>query len=337
MTPHDEKDMVTATARSADSSWPFDDVENVDRPYKRDAKYREYFEHKKHQFREHDLKSPPSHAPPAPVLDHFYGFSDDPLLSQVGKFKTSHRFTKSIPSSTSSISSSYPEDNQILDLTEPLFYPTKQPGLASPRYREKVSEVTPGPGLFSVTSAHTATPLPHSASHQARPRPTPHGYASQPFLYGGGPSLPSLTTASPWQFSPTPYTAYSHSSQERVFAQPPTPAPHHRAVQHVTENNLGEHQQEFFSYSYLYLKVKLLLLFYHVYLEDSGYNSIEREFLGKYSDSFPRTPTPSPYTPHSLRPVNFHQEAGNIGEYQGAVIFAVRLSVPVIPRQIHTT
>ena len=48
------------------------------------------------------------------------------------------------------------------------------------------------------------------------------------------------------------------------------------------------------------------------FLEDSAYNSIEREFLGKYSDGFPRTPAPSPHSPYGLQPANFRQETRNI-------------------------
>ena len=244
VTPHGEK----ATARSADSHWQDEDAEEVDRHFKRDAKYREYFEHKKHQFREHDYRQP-HHSPAgpvAPLADHFNGFSDDPILSQVGRIKTGPRFTKSISSDPSP---AYLEDNQLHEFNEPLFYPAKQLSPDShsslrTSYKEKVSQVTPGPGLFSLTSAHTASPLPHPDFAQARPRPAAPGYASQPLSYGAGPSvhsLPSLTTtASPWQFSPTPYTAYSLTSQERAFTASPTPTPYHSAVQHVTENILGE-------------------------------------------------------------------------------------------------
>ena len=237
VTPHGEK----AAPRSLD-------MEEVDRHFKRDAKYREYFEHKKHQFRDHDYRQPHNlpDTPVAPLTDHFYGFSDDPILSQVGRIKTGPRFTKSISSDPSL---AYVEDNQLHEFNEPLFYPAKQLSPAShtslrTSYKEKVSQVTPVPGPFTLTSAHTASPLPHPGSAQARPAPS--GYASYPLSYGGGPSvhsLPSLTTtASPWQFSPTPYTAYSHSSQERAYtaAALPTPTPYHSALQHVTENNLGE-------------------------------------------------------------------------------------------------
>ena len=47
-------------------------------------------------------------------------------------------------------------------------------------------------------------------------------------------------------------------------------------------------------------------------VEDSGYNSIEREYLGKYSDSFPRTPAPSARSPYGLQAANFRQETRNI-------------------------
>ena len=47
-------------------------------------------------------------------------------------------------------------------------------------------------------------------------------------------------------------------------------------------------------------------------LEDSGYNSIEREYLGKYSDSFPGTLAPSAHPPYGLESANFPQETRNI-------------------------
>ena len=249
VTPHGEK----ATARSADSHWQFEDMEEVGRHFKRDAKYREYFEHKKQQFRDHDHRQPhlsPA-VPVAPLTDHFHGFSDDPILSQVGRFNHGPRFTKSVSPDPGL---SYPVDSQLHEFNEPLFYPAKQLSPAShsslrTSYREKVAQVTPGPGLFSLTPAHTASPLPHPGSPLASPRPAAPGYSSQPLSYGPGPSvhsLPSLTTtASPWQFSPTPYTAYSHSSQERAFSASPTPSPYHSSVQHITENNLGECSLDF--------------------------------------------------------------------------------------------
>ena len=47
-------------------------------------------------------------------------------------------------------------------------------------------------------------------------------------------------------------------------------------------------------------------------LEDSGYNSIEREYLGKYSDSFPVPPAPAAHPSYGLEPANFPQETRNI-------------------------
>ena len=164
---------------------------------------------------------------------HFSGFSDNSLLSQVGRTRVNSRYPKSINPPAQ-------HQNTVLDFTEPLFYPERpltppsrpdrSPNIRAPPTRPAVPGPTraarPGP-QFQVTQSYTPSPLPHHSSLPGpRPSPAPglESYHARPVSYSPpGPEYSHLqfshSTPAPHhhhQYSPTPYHGYSHSSDRSL-------------------------------------------------------------------------------------------------------------------------
>ena len=265
--PHGEPDLSfkhnyeEPSARNLDIFDYDDDDDQVDRSYKRDADafYDDYLQ----------FKQP----------EHFTGFEGNSLLSQVGRVVNS-RFTKSVQPSPVGVNHVPDLDEPLFYPDRPLTPPPKLklkghiPEGLRDRLQSKSSEfgpsphvrsthpspTSPSPNHYQVTQPYRATPLPpHSPSpspYQSRPppahtpRPIPQSYYSKPLPYSSshnsGHFKPSLTTASPFKYSPTPspYIGYRKSSDDSPQSiAPPTASSYYsnsnNHIHHATQKNIG--------------------------------------------------------------------------------------------------